>query len=113
MKLNGEWAMYGLAVLVAAGVLLAFKGADLLKIREAKIAAADTLMDPDSAKFRNVHLQGVIVCGEVNGKNGYGAYAGYKRFYYLEPIAVVDPGTSPDEVKQILWRSYKKSCPNA
>ena len=113
MKLNGVWAMYGLAVLVAIGVLLAFKGTDLFKMREAKIAAAKYLIDPDSAKFRNVRLHGTSVCGEINGKNGYGAYAGYKRFYYSKPLAVIDPGADRNAMNQILWGDYSRRCPNA
>lgn len=32
--------------------------------------------DPDSVKFRNVKGN----CGELNAKNGFGAYVGFKRF---------------------------------
>lgn len=43
-----------------------------------------SLKDPDSAKFQNVRLRdfegGKVVCGEVNGKNSYGAYAGFTPF---------------------------------
>jgi hypothetical protein len=39
------------------------------------------LKDPISARFRNVHLYGGTVCGEVNSKNIYGGYVGFKRFY--------------------------------
>jgi hypothetical protein len=44
-----------------------------------------SLKDVDSAKFRDVFLskdpKGIIwVCGEVNSKNSYGAYAGFERF---------------------------------
>lgn len=66
---------------------------------EAHKSAKDTvraqLKDGDSAKFRNLytnkifsgHFQGgkfindAVTCGEVNAKNGYGAYTGFKRFY--------------------------------
>jgi hypothetical protein len=37
---------------------------------------ADTLKDPDSARFRNQKS----VCGEVNAKNSYGGYVGFRRF---------------------------------
>ncbi|ATS38430.1 MULTISPECIES: hypothetical protein [Xanthomonas] len=110
MKLNGVWAMYGLAALVAIGVLLAFKGADFLKMHEAKVAAAEHLLDPDSAKFRKVRLQGMNVCGEINGKNAYGAYVGYKRFYYSKPLAVIDPGEDENAMSQILWSDYGRRC---
>lgn len=43
------------------------------------------MKDPDATKFRNVrlvnYLDGKVVCGEYNGKNSYGAYVGFKRFY--------------------------------
>lgn len=49
-----------------------------------KAAIAYDLKDPDSAKFRNVRagLRGkdYMVCGEINGKNSYGAYSGYRPF---------------------------------
>lgn len=54
-------------------------------IKEAKAAAAYNLVDPDSAKFRSVeiklHGQG-LVCGEINGINRAGAYAGYEKFAF-------------------------------
>lgn len=53
-------------------------------IDKAKRALAYNLKDPESAKFRNVRagLRGkdYMVCGEVNGKNSYGAYSGYRPF---------------------------------
>lgn len=54
------------------------------EIDKAKDAVAEKLRDPSSAKFRNVkggERRGLYsVCGEVNGKNAYGAYSGYERF---------------------------------
>lgn len=50
----------------------------------AKQVTADSLKDPDSARFRNVGIRQFgelrIVCGEVNGKNSYGGYVGFVRF---------------------------------
>jgi hypothetical protein len=65
--------------------------------REAKIVALaqknvrDKLKDPDSANFRNVELHAgakpeagsVYVCGEVNSKNSYGGYVGFRPFMTL------------------------------
>jgi hypothetical protein len=37
--------------------------------------------DPDSIKVRNLVLyKDGTICGEVNGKNSYGAYTGYQNF---------------------------------
>lgn len=43
--------------------------------------AVAQLRDPDSVQFRNERLtDGGWLCGEMNGKNAYGAYTGFKRF---------------------------------
>lgn len=53
-------------------------------MEQAKQALAGGLKDPASAQFRNVRLvsynNGAVVCGEVNGKNSYGGYVGFKPF---------------------------------
>ena len=55
----------------------------------AKEKLSDSLKDPESAKFRKVFLSatfnkntfnGWAICGEMNGKNSYGGYTGYKPF---------------------------------
>lgn len=50
-------------------------------------AMVDRLKDADSAKFKSIKSKiengsnGVLlICGEVNAKNSYGAYAGYEPF---------------------------------
>lgn len=50
----------------------------------AKSEVAAQLRDPQSAVFTNVANDGSQVCGEVNGRNGFGAYAGAKRFVWQE-----------------------------
>ncbi len=53
-------------------------------IAAAQDAAKKGLKDPDSAKFQNLRVAdfdgGKVVCGEINAKNSYGGYVGYKRF---------------------------------
>lgn len=50
----------------------------------AQEAAKKNLKDPDSAKFQNLRIAdyegGKVVCGELNAKNSYGGYVGFKRF---------------------------------
>jgi hypothetical protein len=43
-------------------------------------ATRANLKDPSSAQFRNVVQNGDMICGEVNGKNGFGGYSGFERF---------------------------------
>jgi hypothetical protein len=45
-----------------------------------KVAVAATLKDPGSAQFSNLRLDGTILCGEVNGRNSFGAYTGADKF---------------------------------
>lgn len=46
----------------------------------------DKFKDPTSAKFRDVQIykqmptEMYVLCGEVNAKNGFGAYTGFKPF---------------------------------
>jgi hypothetical protein len=47
---------------------------------QAKRAVAESLIDPSSAQFRNLSVQGSDVCGEVNARNKMGAYVGFTRF---------------------------------
>ena len=42
----------------------------------------EKMLDPDAAQFRGVEKRGEwTVCGEVNGKNRFGAYVGFKKFH--------------------------------
>ncbi|MCB4455827.1 peptidoglycan-binding domain-containing protein [Leisingera sp. McT4-56] len=51
---------------------------------------AKNLRDPNSVMIRDVFFvkKGAqeIVCGEVNGKNAYGGYAGFTKFYGLPVV---------------------------
>ena len=80
---------------------------------EAKHAMADELRDPDSAQFRNVvdgkSINGQeTVCGEVNGKNGFGAYVGYRKFiYYSDGTLSLESGQPGQFVMD-----YMEECPS-
>lgn len=42
------------------------------------------LKDPYSARYSDVKVDGLFVCGRVNAKNSFGAYEGSKRFFVSE-----------------------------
>ncbi|SDZ49364.1 hypothetical protein [Delftia lacustris] len=67
-------------------------------IASAKTAVSNGLKDPQSAQFRNVRLvayqEGAVVCGEVNGKNSYGGFTGFKRFAATSEAALIDQTSS-------------------
>jgi len=62
-------------------VALALAGCGDSAVQDAHKAVAYKLMDPGSAQFReDRELADGSVCGEVNGKNSYGAYSGYGHY---------------------------------
>lgn len=62
-------------------------------IFRARSAVAAQMKDPDSAQFRNFYVVkndvgGLIVCGEVNSKNSFGAMAGFGKFVWSPELTV-------------------------
>ena len=50
----------------------------------AKSRLSQSFKDPLSAQYRGLFISGQmlpVLCGEVNAKNSYGAYVGFRRFY--------------------------------
>lgn len=69
-------------ILLVAGLALAGCSNEADKAKE---LVANELRDPSSAQFRDVEVVkqkdgSSAVCGEVNGKNAYGGYAGFQSF---------------------------------
>lgn len=54
-------------------------------------AVAAQLRDPASAEFRALIQSENATCGEVNGKNAFGASAGFKPFVYVKGIVLFEP----------------------
>jgi hypothetical protein len=75
-------------------------------VGQAQELVARDLRDPESAQFRDVehHPENGAVCGQVNGKNAYGGYAGYVDFYVVNGaahLAPADTGIYLDDVDQL------------
>jgi hypothetical protein len=49
---------------------------------EAKAFIIKDMLDPSSVQFRDVSTSDKCVTGEINAKNSFGAYVGFKGFYY-------------------------------
>jgi len=66
--------------------------AEQLEAKATKAAAAK-LRDPDAAKFTDIVVHEKTVCGLVNGKNAFGAYAGAAKFAWDETngAVIIDP----------------------
>lgn len=66
----------------ALAVALGLSGCGESNVDTAQSLVAAQLVDPDAAKFRDVaETSSGLVCGQVNGKNRVGAYAGFSRFF--------------------------------
>lgn len=65
-------------------------------VADAKLELTRDFKDPSFAKWRRLFVvpadgRFMFLCGEVNGKNSYGAYVGFKRFY-VNPNAKDETG---------------------
>jgi hypothetical protein len=69
----------------------------------AEQSVKEQLKDPSSAQFRNVFVSkdGDYVCGEVNAKNGFGAYGGFEKF-------VVSVSSQSVYMRGLLWSSCER-----
>lgn len=73
-------------------------GGDQAAIEQAQTAVTRELTDPGSAQFRDVFAYAKadkwIVCGEINAKNKFGGYVGFKRFYVSDGRPGLDDGNA-------------------
>ena len=117
----------GLAVAALAFIALVFLGisskpdveeaaieqtasAQAIDVEQIKLAGmayvTDQLRDPDSARFRNVEYREPFLCGEVNGKNGFGGYSGFERFITASKEATfIESSLGPGEM-DAAWQKY-------
>lgn len=69
----------------------------------------DRLKDPDSAEFRNFNLgANGHPCGEVNSKNGFGGYTGFKRYMIASEdiISIEGEAGISDSDFNSLWQQF-------
>lgn len=66
-------------------------------VKRAKQTIVKDFKDPEGARFRDIGIYksttgkgGVSVCGEVNAKNSYGAYVGYRSFFVSGDMAYIN-----------------------
>lgn len=85
--------------------LLFVSGCDGRADAAVKAAIRDKMLDPDAAQFRAVEAcpaDKAMWKGEVNGKNAYGAYTGFRPFFFAASVAQY-PGDAS-------YRSYAVRC---
>lgn len=71
---------------------------------DSRIALKNYLKDPDSAEIRNHNGN----CGEVNSKNSFGGYTGFKRFIASPAIVAIDGENISSEEFQEAWNQVCK-----
>jgi hypothetical protein len=87
----------------------------------AKMNLEAALKDPDSAKYRNLFVSrisggGLALCGEVNSKNGFGGYTGFKGFTVMPgdgAIAIIEDeetGMGADFDAQLYPQARQRFC---
>jgi len=86
-------------------------------IEGAKNAVRERMRDPTSVEFRSVVVGGNpdsgAVCGEVNGRNGFGGYHGYVRFVATVSYRNVFPVIEPEAGDDTLSNLWAKDCPKS
>ena len=60
------------------------------RLNAAREDIARLLRDPASATFTDLETDGFVVCGWVNGRNAFGAYAGAQRFVWTPVDARIE-----------------------
>ena len=71
------------AILIATiASVFTFRWVNTADERFAREKLANTLKDPSSVELRNLHrLNEKEICGDLNAKNSFGAYTGFKAFH--------------------------------
>ena len=84
-------------VAVSAIVTFTALGSGLFELGHSGIknAVAAQLKDPDSAQFRSITGSGDTYCGEVNARNSFGAYTGYRPFVVQGRVVLLEPTMLP------------------
>lgn len=88
--------------LVIAVVLLVAAGASwaaydqLAPVPKGKRVIESMLLDPNSVEFKNVRSAAGAVCGQVNAKNKFGGYTGFKEFIVIDDEAYIAWTLTPD-----------------
>jgi hypothetical protein len=72
--------------------------------KQGRAAVALQLKDPESARFRDAFVNGSSYCGQVNAKNSYGGYVGFKRFAAAGGYAYIESEGDDGGIFDGIWR---------
>lgn len=73
------------------------------------------LRDPASAQYRNDrlvrHADGrVYYCGEINARNAFGGYVGFRQFMASSDAATISNPDDSDRVREAFAKFWKLNC---
>lgn len=93
--------LVGATAIAAATCTIAQTKAEIAGfVPQAKSYLTQGFKDPNAAQFRGLYVTkagpALILCGEVNAKNGFGAYVGFRRFYAALDDKQIEGATDPD-----------------
>lgn len=66
-------------------------------------------LDPFSSKLRNVYWSNSHICGEINAKNAYGAYTGFKKFIIHSALVKISGDIGLNRAIKITTKEEKYS----
>lgn len=73
------------------------------KIDVLKERVTELLKDPESAQFKSLSLTpGGVLCGEVNARNSFGGYVGFKKFVATEEKTFID---GADSLEHLVYQA--------
>lgn len=117
----------GLAYMKKIALLLMFlaltgcKPGEEKAIELAKNELSEGLKDPDGAKFKNIHVADIheeqdgsvlaTVCGQLNAKNSFNAYVGYRKFIVMLSMkekSFFGKGVTYDVITSKVLESYQE-----
>jgi hypothetical protein len=80
---------------------------------QARQSVKENLLDPDSATFKELFRRGNYICGEVNAKNSYGGYVGFKRFAVWGQIVWIEKSESGSDKDKKIAAFYTSQVDDA
>lgn len=103
----GIWNKQSVGLLHGSKPRIPASTASANEISKEKQNVKNSMKDPDAVQFRGMagYYRGepgfTTLCGELNAKNGFGAYAGYRHFTSLAGIVVMNEM----EGKEVPWEN--------
>lgn len=109
MKAHGKAAVSVTAVSALLAATAAFYGllryAEWNEVRQYRSRLASLLRDPDAARYHSERLvtnsSGKSLCGQVNARNAFGGYVGYRAFIVTHDAVLLAPDAAGEDIDSL------------